>query len=81
MMQIMEILIRAMEPVRLIAVRQAPREALTTLEATLQAVAQRDGALIRKSIETRFRHLETAWERASQRRLPTQHANPLQPLV
>ncbi len=74
MMQIMDILIRAMEPVRLIAVRQAPREALTTLEATFQAVAQRDAVLIRKSIETRFRHLESAWERASQRRLPTHYS-------
>ncbi len=69
MAEMMDLLSRAMEPVRQVAVRQAPREALSTLEHTLSAVSTRDLVMIRQSIAIRLDHLEATWERLASRKL------------
>jgi hypothetical protein len=69
MAEIMNPLSRAMDPVRHLAVRESPREALSPLEATLDAVTRRDVELIRRTLTVRFDHVEEVRERTSKRRL------------
>jgi DNA-binding FadR family transcriptional regulator len=67
--QIMDTLTRWMEPVRRIAVREAPQAAVDSLSATLEAIEANDFATIALAMEARFTYLERAWEGQTGRRL------------
>lgn len=67
--QVMDTLTRWMEPVRRIAVREAPQAAVESLASTLTAIEANDFARIAVALEARFAYLERAWEGQTGRRL------------
>lgn len=71
MVQIMEIILRRMEPVRLLALRELADSAVSsqTLRNTLEAIESGDPAAIERATLDRIGLLEDAWEHATGRRL------------
>ena len=69
--QMMEVLLRRMDPVRKLALRELPDVTLSTrtLANSLAAIESGDPDLIDKATSERIGLLESAWERATGRRL------------
>jgi GntR family transcriptional repressor for pyruvate dehydrogenase complex len=69
--QMMEILLRRMEPVRMLALRELPDITLSTrtLATSLAAIESGDPELIDRATTERIGLLEAAWERATGQRL------------
>ena len=69
--QMMEVLLRRMDPVRKLALRELPDVTLSTrtLANSLAAIESGDPELIDKATSERIGLLENAWERATGRRL------------
>jgi GntR family transcriptional repressor for pyruvate dehydrogenase complex len=69
--QMMEILLRRMEPVRMLALRELPDITLSTrtLASSLAAIESGEPELIDRATAERIGLLELAWERATGRRL------------
>ena len=83
LVQMMEVMMRRMELARVVAVRELPDIALSTqtLQTSLKAIESGDPARIDHATAERIEVLETAWQRATGKKLRHRALSPVAPFV